>query len=239
MPSRRQYDPRIREAIFHAQNPDLFPELQIPRFTLLESRMVPLLIDDVDTDQIIPAEFLKATGRGDFGDGLFAAWRRDPDFVLHSPASRGARVLLAGENFGCGSSREHAPWALLDYGFRAVVSPRFADIFRANALRNGLLTVAVDGSVHRRLAAAARADASAEVTIDLEAEQLTLPDGSQVPFEVDPFARRCLLEGVDQLGYLLRQRSEIEAYEARHPSWVDTTLRVPPSGGTRSPGGAA
>ena len=194
----------------------------IPRFTSLESRMVPLLIDDVDTDQIIPAEYLKATGRGDFGEGLFAAWRRDPDFVLHRPDSRGAEVLLAGENFGCGSSREHAPWALLDYGFRAVLSPRFADIFRANALRNGLLAVTVDRAVHQRLVAAVEADAGAEITIDLEAERLALPDGSGVAFEVDPFARRCLLDGVDQLGFLLRQRAQIEAWERCHPSRVDT-----------------
>ncbi len=193
-----------------------------PRFTRLESRMVPLLIDDVDTDQIIPAEHLKATGRGDFGEALFAAWRRDPGFVLNRPEHRGARVLLAGENFGCGSSREHAAWALLDHGFRAVVSPRFADIFRANALRNGLLTVTVEREVHRRLATAVEGDPGAEVTIDLEAEQLTLPDGTEVAFAVEPFARRCLLEGVDQLGYLRRQEAAIAAYEARHPPRFDT-----------------
>ncbi len=206
----------------------------VPRFTRLKSTMVPLLIDDVDTDQIIPAEYLKVTRRGDLGDGLFAAWRRDPGFVLHAPTSRGARVLLAGENFGCGSSREHAPWALLDYGFRAILSPRFADIFSANALRNGLLPVTVDYDLYRRLATAVEADPGAEIIIDLEVERLGLPDGSEVAFRVDPFARRCLLEGIDQLGYLLRQQEEIEAYEARHPPRITTTLRVPPSGGTRN-----
>ncbi len=194
----------------------------MPRFTRLRSGLVPLLIDDVDTDQIIPAEFLKATGRGDLGEGLFAAWRRDPGFVLHAPEYRGARVLLAGENFGCGSSREHAPWALLDYGFRAVLSPRFADIFRAHALRNGLLPVTVASEVHRRLATAVEIDPGAEITLDLEAERLALPDGSEVGFAVDPFARRCLLEGIDQLGYLLHRREEIEAYEARQPPSIDT-----------------
>ncbi len=208
--------------------------MSAPRFTVLTSRVVPLLIDDVDTDQIIPAEYLKATGRGDFGDGLFAAWRRDPGFVLHAPVSRGARVLLAGDNFGCGSSREHAPWALLDYGFRAVISPRFADIFRANALRNGLLPVTLGREVHRRLADAIETDPTVEVTIDLEAERLGLPDGEGIPFEVDPFARRCLLEGIDQLGWLLRQSAEIEAYEARHPARLTTTLSEPPSGKTRT-----
>ncbi len=199
-----------------------------PRFTRLRSPMVPLLIDDVDTDQIIPAEYLKATGRGNLGEGLFAGWRRDPGFVLEHPSSLGARVLLAGDNFGCGSSREHAPWALLDYGFRAVLSPRFADIFRANALRNGLLPVTVDRDVHRQLAAIASTKPDAEITIDLDAEQLTLPGGSRIAFAVDPFARRCLLEGLDQLGYLLRQGAEIDAYETRQ-AWSISTLHVPPS----------
>ena len=205
-----------------------------PRFTRLRSPMVPLLIDDVDTDQIISAEYLKVTARGDLGEGLFAGWRRDPGFVLERPSSLGAQVLLAGENFGCGSSREHAAWALLDFGFRAILSPRFADIFRANALRNGLLAVTVDRAVHRRLAAAVAADPGAEITIDLQAEELTLPDRSQIPFAVDPFARRCLLDGIDQLGYLLRQRREIEVWETRHPSSISTTSGVPPSGGPRS-----
>lgn len=194
----------------------------IPRFTRLRSPMVPLLIDDVDTDQIISAEYLKVTHRGDLGEGLFAAWRRDPDFVLERPSSLGARILLVGENFGCGSSREHAPWALLDYGFRAVISTRFADIFRANALRNGLLPVTVDRSIHQRLASAVELDPGVEITINLETERLTLPGGFRIFFETEPFARRCLLEGIDQLGYLLRQTDAIEAHEARQPHWVDT-----------------
>ncbi len=208
-----------------------------PRFTRLRSPMAPLLIDDVDTDQIIPAEYLKITGRSHLGEGLFAGWRRDPGFVLERPSSLGAQVLLAGDNFGCGSSREHAAWALLDFGFRAVLSPRFADIFHANALRNGLLAVTVDREIHRRLAAAVAVDPAVEITIDLEAEELTLPDRARIAFAIDPFARRCLLGGVDQLGYLLRQGQEIEAWEACHPSPI-TTLHVPPSGETRSAGGA-
>ena len=201
----------------------------IPRFRSLTSTMVPLLIDDVDTDQIIPAEYLKVTGRGHLGDALFAAWRREEGFVLNAPQSEGARVLLAGENFGCGSSREHAPWALLDFGFRAVVSPRFADIFSANALRNGLLVVTVERDVHRRLAAAVEGHPGAEIAIDLETQEVTLPDGSRVAFAVDPFARRCLLDGVDQLGFLLQQKARIEAWERCHPSRIDA----------RAAGGAA
>ena len=189
----------------------------IPRFTRLRSPMVPLLIDDVDTDQIVPARYLKTTGRGNLGEALFAGWREDPDFVLHRPESRGARVLLAGDNFGCGSSREHAPWALLDHGFRAVLGPRFADIFRANALRNGLLAVEVEAPVHRRLADAAADRPDAEIEIDLENLELTLPDSTVVAFQVDPFARRCLLDGIDQLGYLLGQSVEISAFEMLHP----------------------
>ncbi len=201
---------------------------EIPRFTRLRSPMVPLLIDDVDTDQIIPADFLKGTDRGDLGEGLFARWRRQPDFVLNSVPdtapgpSESSSVLLAGENFGCGSSREHAAWALLDYGFRAVLSPRFADIFRLNALRNGLLAVTVDHGFHRRLIGAVERDPGALVTIDLERSRLTAPDGSETALEIEPFARRCLLEGIDQLGYLLRQCREIDTYEARRPPRFDT-----------------
>ncbi len=193
-----------------------------PRFQSLSSCMVPLLIDDVDTDQIIPAEYLKIIGREGLAEGLFAEWRRDPECVLHRDVFRDAQVLLAGDNFGCGSSREHAPWALLDYGFRAVLSPCFADIFRINALRNGLLAVAIDRPLHRQLADIVEADPCAEITIDLKSSTLTLPDGTGVDFEVDPFARRCLLEGIDQLGYLLRQAEQIADYESRHPPWTDS-----------------
>ena len=195
---------------------------EIPRFSRLRSRLVPMLIDDVDTDQIIPASYLKITGREGLAEGLFCPWRQDPECVLHRAELRSAQVLLAGENFGCGSSREHAPWALLDYGFRAVLSPCFADIFRINALRNGLLAVAIDRGVYRQLAMAIESDPLVEVAIDLEASRLTLPGGDSVAFQVDAFARRCLLEGIDQLGYLLRQQAATRAYEARHPAPVDT-----------------
>ncbi|MEM7351538.1 MAG: 3-isopropylmalate dehydratase small subunit [Acidobacteriota bacterium] len=196
--------------------------VESPRFERLQSCVVPLLIDDVDTDQIIPAKYLKTTCREGLGEGLFAHWRKDPGFVLHRPELRSAQVLLAGENFGCGSSREHAPWALLDYGFRAVLSPSFADIFRLNALRNGLLPVAVEATIQRRIAAAVIEDPAAQVTIDLRAQRLTLPDGGEVAFAVDAFARRCLLDGIDQLGYLLRQAPLIEAYESAHLPAFDT-----------------
>lgn len=188
-----------------------------PRFTTLRSRIVPLLVDDVDTDQIIPAEYLKTTIRDGLGEGLFAHWRKDPDFALGRPGLRTARVLLAGDNFGCGSSREHAPWALLDYGFRAVVALGFADIFRINALRNGLLTVEIQPLMHRRLREALERQPLSEIRIDLETQRLSLPDGSEASFAIEPFARRCLLDGVDQLGYLLKLQPQIETFEQQHP----------------------
>lgn len=203
---------------------------EAPRFTVLESQIAPLPLDHVDTDQIIPAEFLKTTSRDGLGRGLFAAWRGGTHggepFVLDDPRFAEAKILVAGENFGCGSSREHAPWALLDYGFRAVVATRFADIFRSNALRNGLLTVEVPGTVQEALIAHTYAspdkarDASAR--IDLERQILTTPWGEDVPFVVDAFARRCLLEGLDSLGFLLTQEPQIAAWEAAHPPAFDT-----------------
>jgi len=198
----------------------------IPQFTTLTSRVVTLPVDNVDTDQIIPARFLKVTDKAGLGKVLFCDWRYEgtvpnvdaaaeaapnPEFVLNDPASAGAQILVAGDNFGCGSSREHAPWALVAYGFRAVISTSFADIFRSNALKNGLLPVAVDPEVHMALLDMAD---DAELSIDLEAETLTLPGDRQVPFSIDPFARRCLLQGVDQLGYLLSFEDQIAAYEA-------------------------
>ncbi len=157
------------------------------RFTKLRSRMIRLLVDDVDTDQIIPARFLKTTQRAGLGQFAFNDWRKAGDFVLDRPDSAGVQVLLAGDNFGCGSSREHAPWALCDWGLRAIISTRFADIFRGNAQKNGLLPVIVTPAIHARLAAA---PADAEVTIDLEAKLLTLPDGERVEIQIDPFVRR-------------------------------------------------
>jgi 3-isopropylmalate/(R)-2-methylmalate dehydratase small subunit len=185
-----------------------------------------LPVANVDTDQIIPAEYLKVTGRSELGEGLFAAWRADPSFVLNRPEHRGATILLADENFGCGSSREHAVWALADYGFSAVIAPGFADIFRNNALKNGVVPVAVSRHVAEQLFAHVAADPSFEATVDLAASLLTLPDGERVAFEVDPFARRCLLDGADPLDLLLAQGAAIAAWEAGRPPRVDTGERA-------------
>jgi 3-isopropylmalate/(R)-2-methylmalate dehydratase small subunit len=184
----------------------------------IRSKTLVLPFDDIDTDQIIPARFLTTTSRAGLGKHLFNDWRYQadgsdrPDFVLNRAESRGASVLVGGHNFGCGSSREHAPWALLDYGFRAVVSTEFADIFGNNALKNGLVPVVVDPDSHRWLLE----HPGAEVTVDLEATTITLPAGKQVKFPVDKFARYCLLNGVDQLGFLLDKGADIAAYERQH-----------------------
>lgn len=197
-------------------------------FKTLTARVVSLPVDNIDTDQIIPARFLKATDKAGMGDNLFADWRYDrdgrpkPEFVLNRPESRGAQVLLAGDNFGCGSSREHAPWALLGFGFRAVISTSFADIFRNNALKNGLLPVIVDQATHQQLVSLAEEDPLLTVTIDLASQTLHLPDGRQVTFPIDAFSKTCLLRGVDQLGYLLDHEPQISAYEARHTAPVLT-----------------
>jgi 3-isopropylmalate/(R)-2-methylmalate dehydratase small subunit len=194
-------------------------------------KVVPLPVDNVDTDQIIPARFLKTTDKQGLEEGLFAGWRYDadgrpdPGFVLNRPGMRGRPVLLAGDNFGSGSSREHAPWALLAFGFRAVLALSFADIFRGNALKNGLLPVTLEPDVHRRLAGLLEREPDAEVTVDLERQILRLP-GEQVGFEVDPFARSMLLAGTDELGYLLGLQGAVAAWEAAHPSRVDTTRAV-------------
>jgi 3-isopropylmalate/(R)-2-methylmalate dehydratase small subunit len=191
------------------------------QFISLTSRVVVVPQNDIDTDQIIPARFLKTTDKHGLGASLFADWRYGPDgapvpgFPLNAPRAQGAKVLLAGDNFGCGSSREHAPWALTGFGFRAVVSTSFADIFRNNALKNGLLPVAIDAGAHASLLAELARQPDAEVTIDLATQTLRLPDGAVVKFPIDPFARTCLLEGVDELGYILRFESRIEEHEQR------------------------
>jgi 3-isopropylmalate/(R)-2-methylmalate dehydratase small subunit len=187
-----------------------------PRFTTLTSRVVALPDSDVDTDQIIPARFLKVTDKAGLAPALFADWRASkPDFPIDRPDAAGAEILLCGDNFGCGSSREHAPWALVAGGFRALVSTRFADIFRQNALKNGLLPVVVEPALHQRLFALRAANAALTLTIDLESQTLTLPGGETARFPVDPFAKRCLVAGVDELGYLLQQLPQVEKYEAR------------------------
>ncbi|MBX5463128.1 MAG: 3-isopropylmalate dehydratase small subunit [Steroidobacteraceae bacterium] len=183
----------------------------------IRSRTVVLPLENIDTDQIIPARFLRSTTREGFGRNLFADWRYDasgapkPDFVLNQPEARGCTILVAGRNFGCGSSREHAPWALTDYGFRAVVSTEFADIFRNNALKNGLVPVLVDEPTSRWLIE----HPGAEITIDLETTSLALPEGQRVSFPLEPFARYCLMNGVDELGFLLSKSADIDAYERR------------------------
>ncbi|HLI86418.1 MAG TPA: 3-isopropylmalate dehydratase small subunit [Bryobacteraceae bacterium] len=198
------------------------------KFQSLESRMVPLPQRNIDTDQIIPARFLKTISKEGLGDNLFCDWRYDaagkprPDFILNQPRAKGAQVLLAGDNFGCGSSREHAPWALVQFGFRALISTSFADIFRANALKNGLLPVIVPADVHAALFEAVARDQDVKVRIDLPGQTLTIPDGRKVQFPVDSFAKHCLLEGVDEIGYTLQQAAEIAAFEARRVGSVNT-----------------
>ena len=188
-------------------------------FTTLTSRVVVMAVDDIDTDQIIPARFLKATDKEGMGARLFADWRYNPDgsprpeFILNQPVSQGAQVLLAGHNFGCGSSREHAPWALAGFGFRAVIATSFADIFRNNALKNGLLPVILDPEAHQKLVEMCEEIPGAQVTVDLASQTVTLPDGSTAGFPIDSFSRTCLLEGVDELGYLLKFEEQITAYE--------------------------
>jgi len=190
-------------------------------FTTLTSRVIPLLRDHVDTDQIIPGRYLKVVDKSGLAEGLFANWRYtadgtpDPDFVLNQPRYQDARILLAGVNFGCGSSREHAPWALLGWGIRAVIAPSFADIFRSNALKNGLLPVQLDEAAYRALVHAVQQQPTVEVTIDLAARTLRLPDGRTASFPLEPFAQRCLVQGLDWLGYLLAHEADIAAYERR------------------------
>ena len=196
-------------------------------FTAFESRMVPLPVNNVDTDQIIPARFLKTVSKAGLGDQLFCDWRYDaqgnpkPDFPLNQPRAKGAQILLAGDNFGCGSSREHAPWALTQFGFRAVISTSFADIFKQNSLKNSLLPVVVPPDAHTELFATVAQNPDAVAKIDLTAQSLTLPGGRVVVFSIDAFARHCLLEGVDELGYILQRAPDIAAYEASHPAPIN------------------
>ncbi len=195
----------------------------------IAGRIVAIPVNDIDTDQIIPARFLKVTDKAGLGKAAFCDWRYledgetpNPEFVLNRREHQGASVLIAGDNFGCGSSREHAPWALLGAGFQAVVSTDFADIFRNNALKNGLLPVEVDEETQQQLFSLADEDPNTSVAVDVEAQTLTLPDGRQVAFPLDGFAKYCLLNGVDQLGYLLALEDETRAYEAGRRQRVDT-----------------
>ena len=193
-----------------------------------ESRIVPMPVGNIDTDQIIPARFLKTVSKVGLGDQLFNDWRYDaaghpkPDFILNQPRVKGAQVLLAGDNFGCVSSREHAPWALVQFGFLAVVSTSFADIFKQNSLKNALLPIVVPADALAELFAAVEANPEATVKVDLAARTLTLPGGRKVEFPIDPFSRHCLLEGVDELGYILGHEAEIAAFEAGRVGSINT-----------------
>lgn len=190
--------------------------------------MVAIPTENIDTDQIIPAQFLKTISKKGLGKNLFHHWRYNEDgsprsgFALNQPEVEGAKILLAGDNFGCGSSREHAPWSLMDFGFRAIISTSFADIFRNNSLKNGLLPVVVDEATHEQLLSLVAEEPTTRVTIDLASQTLTLPDSRSVHFPIDSFSKTCLLEGLDQLGYLLKQADAVAAYEAAHPARVNT-----------------
>ena len=190
-------------------------------FNKLSSRTVVMAATDVDTDQIIPARFLTTTTRDGLGSKLFFDWRfnaegeENPDFVLNTAAADGCEILVAGRNFGCGSSREHAPWALLDYGIRAVVSTEIADIFRSNSLKNGLVPIVVDEASHALLLD----NPGSAVTVDVAASTISLPDGSTASYPIDEFARHCLLKGVDQLGFLQKHTNDIQLFEETR-SWT-------------------
>lgn len=195
-----------------------------------KATMAPLPINDIDTDQIIPARFLKVTDKSGLGKSAFADWRYEEDgtpkseFVLNKTEYQTAQILIGGHNFGCGSSREHAPWALQGAGMKAVISTYFADIFRNNALKNGLLPVVVDEETHRQLISLAEEDPNSEIEIDLESQTLKLPDGRKVNFPIDGFSKHCLLNGVDQMGYLLGMDDHTVGYEQINPSRINTDL---------------
>lgn len=197
--------------------------------TTFTGKAMALPIENIDTDQIIPARYLKVTDKDGLGEGLFADWRYGPDgrpngdFPLNRPETAGAQILVAGHNFGCGSSREHAPWAIQGYGFKAVISTYFADIFRNNALKNGLLPIVVDTETYYQLVSLCQEDPETALTVDLAGQTVTLPGGQQASFPIDGFAKYCLLNGVDQMGFLIGQDDAIAAYETSHGERVRTT----------------
>ncbi len=198
------------------------------KFVPFSSRVVVMRMDNIDTDQVIPARFLKKTDKTGWGDLLFYDWRYEADgspkadFVLNQDWAKSTKVLLGGDNFGCGSSREHAPWSLTQYGFRAILSTSFADIFKSNALKNSLLPIVVPADVHKKLFETLEANPAAEVHVDLASQTLTLPDGSKVEFPVDSFSKQCLLDGVDELGFIQKHEAEIAAYEAQRQGTLNT-----------------
>ena len=198
-------------------------------FRQFTSAIVPLPAENVDTDQIVPARYLKVTDKDGLAEALFRDWRfeedgslREPRFILDRPEMAGRQILLAGDNFGAGSSREHAPWALAAWGFRTILSTSFADIFKSNSLKNGVLPVVVDAATHRRLFDLVAADPDARLTVDLAEQGILLPDGSTIDFDIDPFAKRMLLAGTDELGYLLAKEPDLAAWEAAHPPRINT-----------------
>ena len=198
-------------------------------FTVFTSKVVPIPAENVDTDQIVPARYLKVTDKVGLAEALFRDWRynedgslREPRFVLDQPGMAGRRILLVGDNFGAGSSREHAPWALTAWGVRAILSTSYADIFRSNSLKNGVLPIVVDPATHERLFELLAEDPDAELTVDLAEQGVLLPDGSTIDFDIDPFAKQMILAGTDELGYLLLKSAKIATWEAAHPPRVDT-----------------
>jgi 3-isopropylmalate/(R)-2-methylmalate dehydratase small subunit len=198
-------------------------------FNVFTSKVVPLPAENVDTDQIIPARYLKVTDKLGLAEGLFRDWRfnedgslKEPRFVLDQPGMAGRRILLVGDNFGSGSSREHAPWALTSWGIRAILSTSYADIFRSNSLKNGVLPIVVDAATHARLFELLARDPDAELTVDLAEQGVLLPDGTTIDFDIDPFAKQMILAGTDELGYLLGKDPAITAWESTHPPRVDT-----------------
>jgi 3-isopropylmalate/(R)-2-methylmalate dehydratase small subunit len=197
-------------------------------FKKLTSQFVSIPVNDIDTDQIIPARFLKVTDKNGLGDNLFYDWRYGndgkpkPDFILNQESAKDAQILVAGDNFGCGSSREHAPWALMGYGFRAIISSSFADIFRNNALKNGLLPVSIDNNNLNTLHETVKANPNSTLTIDLEKQTLFMPNGKELSFPIDHFSKKCLLQGIDQLGYIMKRMNKIKDYESTHPTRVNT-----------------
>jgi len=198
---------------------------------MFSSKVVPLRAENVDTDQIVPARYLKVTDKAGLAEALFRDWRfaedgslKSPPFVLDQPGMAGRRILLVGDNFGAGSSREHAPWALTAWGVRAILSTGFADIFRSNSLKNGLLPIVVSPDVHGRLWDLIERHPDADLTVDLAEEGVLLPDGTTIDFKIDPFAKRMLLAGTDELGYLLSKEVEISAWESGHPPRIDSRV---------------
>jgi 3-isopropylmalate/(R)-2-methylmalate dehydratase small subunit len=198
-------------------------------FRIFSSKVIPIDAENVDTDQIVPARYLKVTDKAGLAEALFRDWRfeedgslKDPPFIIDRPGMAGRAILIVGDNFGSGSSREHAPWALTSWGVRAILSTGFADIFRSNSLKNGLLPIAVPADVHRRVRDIVERDPDAELTVDLAEQGVLLPDGSTIDFDIDPFAKRMLLAGTDELGYLLSKEADIAAWEAAHPPRIET-----------------